>query len=147
MNLDEIWWNLMKFDGKPCFHQISSNFIKVHFFFSKPWFFWWNLMKNHVFIEFHQISSKFIFFSKPCFFWWTLMKFDEKPCFHQISSNFIKVHFFFRNLDFFDELWWNLMKSDENYVFIKFYQSSIFIFKALIFLMSLLKNKQTDRIG
>ena len=42
------------------------------------------------------------------------------------------------------------MKSDENHVFIKFYQSSIFIFKALNFLMSLLKtNKliELDRIG
>ena len=146
MNFDEPWWNLMKFDEKPCFHQISSNFIKVHFFFQNLDFFdelWWTLMKfdEKPCFHFHQISSKFIFFSKPWFFWWTLMKFDEKPCFHQISSNFIKVHFLFQNLDFFDELWWNLMKSDENHVFIKFYQSLIFIFKALNFLMSLLKNK------
>ena len=34
MNFDEIWWNLMK-------TMFSSNFTKVQFLFSKPWFFWW----------------------------------------------------------------------------------------------------------
>ena len=42
------------------------------------------------------------------------------------------------------------MKVDENHVFIKFHQSSIFIFKTLNCLMNLLKNKkliELDRIG
>ena len=98
MNFDKIWW-------KHGFHQISSNFIKVH-------------QKNQGFEKKN----------------WTLMKFDENMVFHQISSKFIKKikvlknNGFWWNLMKFDEIWWNLMKFDENMVFssnfIKFHQEN-----------------------
>ena len=53
MKSDEIWWNLMKSDEiwwKPCFHQISSDFIRFHQISSELFFlvttFQWN--KKHI---------------------------------------------------------------------------------------------------
>ena len=87
MNFDKIWW-------KHSFHQISSNFIKVH-------------QKNQGFEKRNEL-------------WWNLMKFGENMVFHQISSKFIKKIKVLKK----NELWWNLMKTRFSSNFIKFHQSS-----------------------
>ena len=113
MNFDKIWW-------KHGFHQISSNFIKVHQKnqgFEKKTELWWNLMKTWFFIKFLQNSSKKSRFWKKIDFdeiWWNLMK----------TSNFIKFHQ--KNQGFekkmnFDEIWWKPGFSSN---FIKFHQGS-----------------------
>ena len=65
MKIDEIWWNLMKIDEiwwnlmKWCFHQISSSFIKFHFFgffspdFSHQFFFqiFWIYFTTGIFLS------------------------------------------------------------------------------------------------